>query len=120
MSTSYPRVTRAFSALLLVTGTLFHVATASAESPATSPAPLSQQEIWKRAKFPWLYPTTTGQSNVESAPVLSQQEIWERAKFPWKFHTATVQSDAPSAPVLTQHEIWLRAKYHWLYPSSNR
>lgn len=120
MSTIHNSLTRSLAAALIAAGTLFHVASASAATPTTTEAaPLSQQEIWKRAKFPWLYPTTTAQSNVESAPVLSQQELWERAKFPWKFHTATVQSDTPSAPVLTQQEIWLRAKFPWRYPTSN-
>lgn len=115
MSTNHKTLSRSLAAALIAAGTLFHVATASAAPmPTTEASPLSQQEIWKRAKFPWMYPTAA--SNAPSAPVLSQQEIWMRAKFPWKYTTA-VQSEGPSAsaPVLSQQEIWMHAKFPWLH-----
>lgn len=121
MSTNHKTLSRSLAAALIAAGTLFHAATASAApTPTTEASPLSQQEIWKRAKFPWLYPTTTAASNAPSAPVLSQQEIWMRAKFPWKYTTA-VQGEGPSAsaPVLSQQEIWKRAKFPSLYPTDS-
>lgn len=60
---------------------------------------LTQQEIWKRAKFPWLYPTAPAPSNPEPAPALSQQEIWKRAKFPWLYPTSAT-STGPICPNL--------------------
>ena len=117
MSTIHKTLSRSLAAALIAAGTLFHVAGASAaQTPTAEASPLSQQEIWKRAKFPWMYPTTTAASNAPSAPVLSQQELWMRAKFPWKYTTA-VQSEGPSvsAPVLSQQEIWKRAKFPFLY-----
>lgn len=121
MSTIHKSLSRSLAIALIAAGTLSHVSNASAASLSTTEAsPLSQPEIWKRAKFPWLYPTTNAPSNVQSAPVPSQQEIWERAKFPWKFHAAAVQSDTPSTPVLTQQEIWKQAKFPGLYPTHNR
>lgn len=121
MSTIHKSLFRSLAVALIAAGTLFHVTNASAATSSTAEAsPLSQQELWKRAKFPWLYPTTTAPGNVQSAPVPSQQEIWERAKFPWKFHTAPAQSDTPSMPVPTQQEMWKRAKFPWLYPTSSR
>ena len=117
MSTKHKTLSRSLAAALIAAGALFHVASASAADPTTTAAnPLSQQEIWKRAKFPWMVPSTTAASNAPSAPVLSQQEIWMRAKFPWKY-TAAVQSEGPSVstPVLSQQEIWKRAKFPWIY-----
>ena len=115
MSTNHKTLSRSLAAALIAAGTLFHAASVSA-APTTATDPLSQQEIWKRAKFPWMFPTTAAASNAPSAPVLSQQEIWMRAKFPWKYTTA-VQSEGPSVstPVLSQQEIWKRAKFPWLY-----
>ena len=115
MSTTHKTLSPSLAAALIAAGTLFHVTTASAApTPTTEASPLSQQEIWKRTKFPWMYPTAA--SNAPSAPVLSQQEIWMRAKFPWKYTTA-VQSEGPSVstPVLSQQEIWKRAKFPFLY-----
>lgn len=115
MFTTHKTLSRSLAATLIAAGTLLHVATASAAPMHhTEVTPPSQQEIWKRAKFPWMYPTAA--SNAPSTPVLSQQEIWMRAKFPWKYTTA-VQSEGPSVstPVLNQQEIWKRAKFPFLY-----
>lgn len=109
MSTSTPRITRSLNTALIAASVLLQVSAASAAAPAPSTVS-TQQEVWKQAKFPWLYPATAVQNHMESAPVPSQQEIWMRTKFPWKFHTTTGQGGAPSAPVLTQQEIWKRAK----------
>lgn len=115
MSMTHKTLSCSLAAALITAGTLLHVATASAAPmPTTDAEPLSRQEIWKLAKFPWTYPTAA--SNAPSAPVLSRPEIWMRAKFPWKYTTA-VQSEEPSvsAPVLSQQEIWKRAKFPFLY-----
>lgn len=119
MFTTHKTLSRSLAAALIAAGTLFHAATASAAStPTTDSSPSSQQwqENWKRAKFPWLVPTTAAASNAPSTPVLSQQEIWMRAKFPWNYRSA-VRSEEPSvsAPVLRQQEIWKRAKFPFLY-----
>lgn len=58
MSTTHKTLFRSLAAALIAAGTLFHVATASAAPTRNSEAsPLSHQEIWKLAKFPWLYHT---------------------------------------------------------------
>jgi hypothetical protein len=117
MSMTHKTLSCSLAAALITAGTLLHVATASAAPmPTTDAEPLSRQEIWKRAKFPSLYPTTRATNNAYSTPVLSQQELWMRAKFPWRYTTAVPSEGlSASAPVLSQPEIWKRAKFPWLY-----
>lgn len=87
-------------------------ASTQADSGYASPGSV---EAWKRAKFPWMYPATSGQV-LNSAEPLSQQEIWLRAKFPWRYPTNTSPTTSVHSPEpLSQQEIWQRAKFPWKY-----
>jgi hypothetical protein len=85
--TRYLNAALVAASLSLVAFTPVHAQQDSSAAPA-----LTQQEIWQRAKFPWLYPTAPAQSNSDSAPALSQQEIWKRAKFPWLYPTSATST----------------------------
>lgn len=91
--------TRKLNAALVALGLSLAALTPVHAQQGDAPAPHTQQEMWKRAKFPWLYPTAPAQNNSESAPALSQQEMWKRAKFPWMYPTSAT-STGPICPNL--------------------
>lgn len=91
--------TRKLNVVLVALGLSLATLMPAHAQQGNAPAAPTQQEIWQRAKFPWLYPTAPAQSRHESAPALSQQEVWKRAKFPWMYPTSAT-STGPICPNL--------------------
>lgn len=121
MSIQNKALIRSLSAALIAAGAMLPLHSVSAADQPSAKASENWSETWKRAKFPFLYHSSTAQTASLDAPVQRDiLETWKRAKYPWLYATSTGPTEHGGTTVLAPGsvEAWRAAKFPNLRPVS--